>query len=49
MPYKRFKKTVYKKARGKWTKQKTYPSANKARKSMLYLRAKEEKSKKARE
>ena len=41
MPYKRFKKTLYKKVRGKWTKKKTYPTANKAREAMRLLRKKE--------
>lgn len=41
MPYKRFRKTLYKKVRGKWTKKKTYPSAHKARKAMRYFRSKE--------
>ena len=45
MPYKRFKKTLYKKVKGKWKKKKTYPSANKARKGMMYHREKEAKKK----
>ena len=41
MPYKRFRKTLYVKKRGKWTKKKTYPSANTARTAMRRLRASE--------
>ncbi len=41
MPYKRFKKTLYVKRGGKWTKKKTYPSANRARTAMTRLRAAE--------
>jgi hypothetical protein len=41
MPYKRFKKTLYVKRGGKWTKKKTYPSANTARTAMRRLRAAE--------
>ncbi len=41
MPYKRFRKTLYVKKRGKWTKKKTYPSANTARTAMTRLRAAE--------
>ncbi len=48
MPYKRFRKTLYVKKRGKWTKKKTYPSANKARTAMTRLRALESHSKKSR-
>ena len=47
MPYKRFRKTLYKKVGGKWKKKKTYPSANKARSAMMYYRAIELKKKKA--
>ena len=45
MPYKRFKKTLYKKVRGKWKKKKTYPTANKARRAMMRLRGEENKKK----
>jgi predicted metalloendopeptidase len=48
MPYKRFRKTLYKKVRGKWTKKKTFPSANKAREAMKRLRKLEESSKRKR-
>ena len=48
MPYRRFKKTLYKKVKGGWTKQKTYRTANQARRAMTYLRAKEEGPKKSR-
>ncbi|XOB40851.1 MAG: hypothetical protein ACKKMP_03120 [Candidatus Nealsonbacteria bacterium] len=48
MPYKRFRKTLYVKKRGKWTKKKTYPSANTARTAMTRLRALESGGKKSR-
>jgi hypothetical protein len=41
MPYRRFKKTLYKKVRGGWTKKKTYRTAHEARKAMRILRSKE--------
>jgi len=37
MPYKRFKKTLYVKKNGKFTKKKTFASANKARTAMKRL------------
>jgi hypothetical protein len=43
MPYRRFKKTLYKKVDGKWTKKKTFPSANRAREEMNRLREIEKK------
>ncbi|UZE93060.1 MAG: hypothetical protein ACKKMV_02785 [Candidatus Nealsonbacteria bacterium] len=43
MPYRRFKKTLHKKVRGKWKKKKTFPTANKAREAMRRLREKEQK------
>ena len=43
MPYRRFKKTLYKKVRGKWKKKKTFSTANEARTAMKRLREKEEK------
>jgi len=46
MPYKRFKKTLFKKVRGKWKKKKTYPTANDARTAMKYYKEKELKKKK---
>ncbi|MFQ6049833.1 MAG: hypothetical protein ACE5J0_02215 [Candidatus Paceibacterales bacterium] len=41
MPYKRFKKTIFKKVRGRWTKKKIYRTIHEARKAMKRLRAKE--------
>lgn len=46
MPYKRFKKTLFKKVRGGWTKKKTFPTANEARTAMRRLREKEDIDKK---
>jgi len=43
MPYRRFKKTLYKRVRGKWRKKKTFPTANKAREAMERLREQEHK------
>jgi len=48
MPYKRFKKTLYEKKGGRWTKTKTYPSANRARTAMTRLRASESDGRKSR-
>lgn len=48
MPYKRFKKTLFVKKGGGWTKKKTYRSANKARTAMRRLSALESNSKKSR-
>jgi hypothetical protein len=41
MPYRRFRKTLFRKKRGKWTKKKTYPSAKAASTAMKRLREKE--------
>lgn len=41
MPYKRFKKTLFKKVGGKWKKKKTFPTAHRARKAMRRLREQE--------
>lgn len=46
MPYKRFKKTLFKKVRGGWTKKKTFSTAHEARKAMRSLREKESMDKK---
>ncbi|MBD3208195.1 MAG: hypothetical protein GF370_01945 [Candidatus Nealsonbacteria bacterium] len=46
MPYKRFKKTLFKKVGGKWTKKHTYRSAKQAKDAKERLE-KEEQRKKA--
>ncbi len=48
MPYKRFRKTLFEKKKGKWSKKHTYRSANQAREQMLRLK-KIETRKKAKE
>jgi hypothetical protein len=45
MPYKRFRKTLFEKKKGKWTKKHTYRSANQAREQMLRMRKKEARKK----
>lgn len=45
MPYRRFKKTLFKKVQGKWTKKHTYKTAKDAKRAMESLRKEEEKKK----
>lgn len=48
MPYKRFKKVLFKKTKGKWKKMKAYPTQNRARVAMRRLTEKEDKKKRDR-
>lgn len=41
MPYRRFKKTLFKKVKGKWKRVKSYPTQNASRKAMRRLVEKE--------
>ena len=44
MPYRRYKKTVFKKVKGKWVKRNTYPTMNRARRAVERFRSLEKKA-----